>query len=58
MYRDEILTELWKVRDAYAARHHHNLREIVADLQKQQERPVSRLVDRRRPGKQSGRPMD
>lgn len=47
MYRDEILTELWKIRDAYAARHHHNLREIVADLQKRQEKPLSRLVDRR-----------
>jgi hypothetical protein len=58
MYRDEILTELWRVRDAYAARHHHSLREIVADLQKRQETPVSRLVDRRRRGKQSGRPTD
>ena len=52
MYRDEILTELREIRDAYAARHHHSLREIVADLQKRQEKPLSRLVDRRR---QSGK---
>ncbi len=46
MYRDEILTELWKIRDAYATCHHHSLREIVADLQKRQQTPLSRLVDR------------
>lgn len=47
MYRDEILTEVWRVRDAYAARHNHNLHEIVVDLQKRQQTPLSRLVDRR-----------
>ncbi len=57
MYQDEILTELWKFRDAYAMRHHHNLREIVADLQKRQETPVCRLVDRRR-SKETKRPAD
>ena len=47
-YQDEIIVEVWKNRDAYAARYNHNLREIVADLQKRQETPFSRLVDRRR----------
>jgi len=47
-YEDEIIAEVWKNRDAYAARHHHNLREIVADLQKRQQKPFSKLVDRRR----------
>jgi len=46
-YQDEIIMEVWKNRDAYAARHHHDLREILADLQKRQQQPFSRLVDRR-----------
>ena len=51
MYQDEILAELWKIRDAYATKHHHNLREIVADIQKRQQTPLSRLVDRRQRSK-------
>jgi hypothetical protein len=46
-YEDEIIAEVWKNRDAYAARHHNNLGEIVADLQKRQQKPFSKLVDRR-----------
>jgi len=46
-YQDEIITEVWKNREAYATRHHHNLREIVAALQKRQQKPFSILVDRR-----------
>ena len=46
-YQDEIIAEVWKNRETYAARHHHNLHEIVADLQKRQQAPFSRLVDRR-----------
>ena len=46
-YQDEIIAEVWRNRDAYAARHHHDLHEIVADLQKRQRTPFSRLVDRR-----------
>nr|VFK52867.1 MAG: hypothetical protein BECKTUN1418E_GA0071001_101039 [Candidatus Kentron sp. TUN]VFK62276.1 MAG: hypothetical protein BECKTUN1418F_GA0071002_12973 [Candidatus Kentron sp. TUN]VFK64797.1 MAG: hypothetical protein BECKTUN1418D_GA0071000_12893 [Candidatus Kentron sp. TUN] len=49
MYKDEIIAEVWQNRDAYAARHHHNLVEIVADLQARQERPDCKLVDRRKP---------
>ena len=58
MYRDEILTELWKVRDASAARHNHNLHEIVADLQKRQQKPLSRLVDRRSQTREAKPPLD
>lgn len=47
MYRDEIITEVWRNRDAYAARHHYSLDEMVADLQKRQKRPNCKLVDRR-----------
>ncbi len=47
MYEDEIIAEVWRNREAYAERHHHSLREIVADLQSRQEKPFSRLIDRR-----------
>lgn len=48
MYRDEIIAEVWRHRDAYVKKHHHNLDEIVQDLCERQKRPNSRLVDRRR----------
>ena len=47
MYKDEIIAEVWRNRDSYAAKHHHNLAEMVADLQARQRRPECRLVDRR-----------
>jgi hypothetical protein len=46
-YQDEIITEVWKNREAYASRHNHNLHEIVADLQKRRQKPLVELVDRR-----------
>ncbi len=46
-YSDEIIIEVWKNRDAYAARHHNCLNEIVADLRERQKRPGCQLVDRR-----------
>ena len=46
-YQDEIIVDVWKNRESYAARHHHDLHEIVADLQKRQKTPFSTLVDRR-----------
>ncbi len=47
MYRDEIIEEVWKNRDAYTSKHHHNLAEMVADLKVRQERAGCKLVDRR-----------
>jgi hypothetical protein len=47
MYRDEIIAEVWRVRDEYARRHGYSLDRIVEDLRKRQERPHSKLVDRR-----------
>jgi hypothetical protein len=47
MYQDEIIAEVWKNRDSYTAKHHHNLAEIVADLQARQKRVGCRIVDRR-----------
>jgi len=42
---DEIIAEVWRIRDEYAAEHHHNLREMLADLKRRQRRsrrPVAR----------------
>jgi hypothetical protein len=50
MYSDEIIAEVWKNRDAYSATHHHNLAEIMADLQTRQKRRGCKLVDRRKQG--------
>jgi len=45
--RPFLLAEVWRIRDEYAAEHHHNLKEILADLKRRQRRS-RRLVDRRR----------
>jgi len=48
MYRDEIIAEVWRNRDAYTEKHHHDLAAMVADLQlRQQQRRQGELVDRR-----------
>lgn len=48
MYRDEIIAEVWRNRDAYVEKHHHNLDEILQDLQKRQKKKELKLVDRRK----------
>lgn len=50
IYRDEIIAEVWRNRDAYAAQHHNSLNEMVADLRERQKRPGCKLVDRRNMG--------
>jgi hypothetical protein len=50
MRPDEITAKIWKNRDVYAATHHHNLAEIVVDLQARQKRRGCKLVDRRKQG--------
>ena len=47
MYKDEIIAEVWRNRDAYARAHHHDLTEIVADLRKHEKEHPQRVVDRR-----------
>jgi hypothetical protein len=56
MYKDEIIAEVWRNRDAYAERHHYSLAEIVADLQVRQKKKDCKLVDRRDQTKASNRP--
>lgn len=56
MYRDEVIEEVWRIRDEYVARHHHSLDEIVADLRRRQAEHPERIVDRRRqPPTETGR---
>jgi len=47
MYKDEIISEVWRNRDAYAKKHNHNLDRIVADLQKREQAHPERMVDLR-----------
>jgi len=56
MHRDEIIAEVWRNRDVYAEKHHHNLAEIVADLQVRQKITGRNLVDGRDRKKASSRP--
>lgn len=54
MYHDEIITEVWRNRDAYVAHHHCSLDEMVIDLQERQKQPNFKLVDRRDIGGHKG----
>ncbi len=56
MYRDEIITEVWRLRDQYADQHNHNMTEIIADLKKRQQTPHSKLIDLRDRTKRSAQP--
>ena len=47
MYKDEIIAEVWRNRDAYVAQHQHDLKEIVKDLRRWEEEHPSKVVDRR-----------
>ncbi len=47
MYRDEIIEEVWKNRETYAASHDHNLAKIVDDLMARQKKSGKIVVDRR-----------
>jgi len=47
MYKDEIISEVWRNRDAYVEKHQSNLKQIIADLKFRQKKPYSKIVDRR-----------
>jgi hypothetical protein len=55
MYRDEIIDEVWRIRDEYVKQHHNSLDEIVEDLRRRQAEHPSQIVDRR-PQKSSDNP--
>ena len=46
MYKDEIIAEVWRNRDAYAAKHNNDIARIAADLRKLQQKSGWRIVDR------------
>ena len=56
MYKDEIIAEVWRNRDAYAKKHNYRLIDMVADLEVRQKRRGGTLVDRRDRTKASSRP--
>ena len=47
---NEILEEVWRIRDEFAKHHNYDLDAIVAALQEAEERPWTVVVDG--PGKQ------
>ncbi len=47
MYKDEIIDEVWKNREAYIKRYHHDINEIISDLKKRQEHSNRVVIDRR-----------
>lgn len=46
MYRDEVIEEVWRIRDEYVKQHHYDLDEIVADLQRRESEHPERIVAR------------
>jgi hypothetical protein len=51
MYSDEIISEVWRNRDAYVERHNHNLKQMIADLETRSQKPHCKIIDRRISGK-------
>ncbi len=49
MYSDEIISEVWRNRDACVEMHRHDLGKIISDLKKRQKKPHFKIVDRRTP---------
>jgi len=43
---DEILREVWRVRDAFAKRHRYNLDSMVEELRQMERQSSNKLVDR------------
>ena len=46
MYKDNIITKVWKVRDAYVKKYQYNLDNIVDDLCQKQNEHLNRLVNK------------
>ena len=48
MMKNDIIEEVWRNRDEFAKQHNYNIDDMVAELQKSEQNPFSRLVDRRK----------
>jgi hypothetical protein len=58
MYHDEVIDELWRIRDEYVKQHHYSLDEIVEDLRHRQAEHPERVVDRRKKSNEENQPND
>ncbi len=47
IYKDEIITEVWRNRDAYVEKHKFDLKRIISDLKNWQKKPHCQIIDRR-----------
>ncbi len=47
MYKDEIITELWKNRESYVNHYHHDLNKIIDNLKARQKQSDRLIIDRR-----------
>ncbi len=47
IYKDEIISEVWRNRDAYVEKHKYDLKRIFSDLKKRQKKPHYKIIDRR-----------
>lgn len=53
MYKDEIIAQVWANREAYVAKHSHDI-SMIKELMKRQKISTRPLVDRRlKPGKKT-----
>jgi hypothetical protein len=43
--KDEVIQEVWKAKDAIAARHHYDVKRLVEHLRSQQRAQGTRVVD-------------
>ena len=48
MMKNDIIEEVWRNRDEFARQLNYNIDDMVAELQKSEQNPFSRLVDRRK----------
>ena len=45
--KDEIIQEVWRAKDAIAAKHKHNVEALVKHLRRQERNSPARVVDLR-----------
>ena len=43
--KDEIIQEVWKAKDAISAKHHHDVRRLVATLRAEEKSSGAHIVD-------------
>ena len=48
MMENDIIEEVWRNRDEFAKQHNYDLNDMVSELQKMEQKPFGRLVDRRK----------